>query len=324
MSALLRTGEVMNKSNIVNFAKAAPVRRVVVAGANSPTGRLLLLLLRDADVHVTALVREPVRLTADETVAHWTHSERSFEVIAEADAVVLLTGASGTCSDDWRAYQQGMVDTAERVVAAVGTRDTRVVYFSHVDADAEADNWHLKAKGLAERVLARLQNSVIFRIGPVVRGSPHPLPFELSLQQRMPGETVLLAGGGEQRCRPINLGDVATIAEAAALGEGDAGIYELGGPEEHSLAELAQLVNGRQVPLRCVSAEQFSAQRGVSATMVDLMTRGCAPHAVEATAARFGVQLTPLSLAWPLDDPDSFDDEPAIAPPPIFSFAQNP
>jgi NADH dehydrogenase len=97
----------------------------------------------------------------------------------------------------------------------------------------------------------------------------------------------------------------------------------LGGPEEHSLAELAQLVNGRQVPLRCVSAEQFSAQRGVSATMVDLMTRGCAPRAVEATAARFGVQLTPLSLAWPLDDPDSFDEDPAMTPTTIFSFAQN-
>jgi len=318
----------MNKSRIASIpsvASIAPVRRVVVAGANSPTGRLLLLLLRDADVHVTALVREPVRLTADETVAHWTHSERSVEVIAEADAVVLLTGASGSasCSDDWSAYQQGMVDTAERIAAAVGKRDTRVVYFSHVDADAEADNWHLKAKGLAERVLARLHNSVIFRIGPVVRGSPHPLPFELSLQQRMPGETVLLAGDGEQRCRPINLGDVATIAEAAALGEGEAGVYELGGPEEYSLAELAQLVNGRQVPLRCVSGEQFSAQRGLSTTMVDLMTRNCAPQAVETTAARFGVQLTPLSLAWPLDDPDSFDDDPAIAPAPIFSAAQN-
>lgn len=314
----------MNKSKIPSATSIASVRRVVVAGANSPTGRLLLLLLRDADVHVTALVREPVRLTADETVAHWTHSERSFEVIAEADAVVLLTGTSGSCSEDWKAYQQGMVDTAERIAAAVGTRNTRVVYFSHVDADAEADNWHLKAKGLAERILARLHNSVIFRIGPVVRGSPHPLPFELSLQQRVPGETVLLAGDGEQRCRPINLGDVATIAEAAALGEGDAGVYELGGPEEYSLAELAQLVNGRQVPLRCVSVEQFSAQRGVSATTADLMMRSCAPRGAETTAARFGVQLTPLSLAWPLDDPDSFDEDPAITPAAIFSFAQNP
>ncbi len=315
----------MIRSKIANIA---PVRRVVVAGANSPTGRLLLLLLRDADVHVTALVREPVRLAADETVAHWTHSERSFEVIAEADAVVLLTGTSGACSDDWGAYRQGMVETAGRIAAAVGKRATRVVYFSHVDADAGSDNWHLKAKGLAEGVLARLHDTVIFRIGPVVRGSPHPLPFELSLQQRVPGETVLLAGDGEQRCRPINLGDVATIAEAAALGEGDAGIYDLGGPEEYSLAELAQLANGREVPLRCVSTEQFSALRGVPATMVDLMTRGCAPHGVETTAARFGVQLTPLSLAWPLDDPDSFDESsaqnPAVAPAPIFSFAQNP
>ena len=318
----------MIKSNVANVMNIAPVRLVLVAGANSPTGRLLLLLLRDADVHVTALVREPARLAADETVAHWTHSERSFEVIAEADAVVLLTGTSGSCSDDWHSYRQGMVDTAERIAAAVGKRDTRVVYFSHVDADAGAGNWHLKAKGLAENVLARLHNSVIFRIGPVVRGSPHPLPFELSLQQRVPGETVLLAGDGGQRCSPINLGDVATIAEAAALGAGDAGIYELGGPEEYSLAELAQLVNGREVPLRCVSAEQFSALRGVPATMADLMTRDCAPQGVETTAARFGVQLTPLSLAWPLDDPDSFDehqaDIPAIAPSPIFSFAQNP
>ncbi|WP_167541876.1 SDR family oxidoreductase [Herbaspirillum rhizosphaerae] len=284
-------------------APAAPTlafRRVVIAGANGPTARLLMLLLRDADVHVTALVRHPVRLVADEVVADWLHSERSFEVIAEADAVILLTGVFA--ADNWDAYRSGMVDTAERIAAAVGRRDTRVIYFSHLGADAAESNWYLKAKGLAEQALKRLSNAVIFRHGPVVRGSPQPLPFELSLQQRAPGASVTLYGSGEQRSRPINLGDIATIAEAAALGAGSAGTYELGGPDEHTLAELVQLVNGRQVPVQTIAVAQAGAGAELPATVIDLIARTQVPRDVEATAAHFGVQLTPLSLAWPLDD----------------------
>ncbi|EJL90038.1 putative nucleoside-diphosphate sugar epimerase [Herbaspirillum sp. CF444] len=298
----------------------APLRRVVVAGANGPTGRLLLLLLRDADVHVTALVRQPVRLVADEVVADWTRSERSFEVIAEADAVILLTGVFA--ADSWDAYRSGMVDTAERIAAAVGERDTRVIYFSHIGADVAENNWYLKAKGWAEQALARLSNVVIFRHGPVVRGSPQPLPFELSLQQRAPDAPVTLYGSGEQRCRPINLGDIATIAEAAALGAGSPGTYELGGPDEHSLVELVQLVNGRRVPVQTIAVAQAGACAKLPATVIDLIARTQTPHPgeVEATAAHFGVQLTPLSLAWPLDDLYEVEEELSLS----LHYAQNP
>ncbi|MFL9878593.1 NAD(P)H-binding protein [Herbaspirillum rhizosphaerae] len=287
-------------------APTVPLRRVVIAGANGPTARLLMLLLRDADVHVTALVRQPLRLIADEVVTDWTRSERSFEVIAEADAVILLTGV--VAANNWDAYREGMVDTAERIAAAVGERDTRVIYFSHVGAHVTEDNWYLKAKGLAEQALARLSNAVIFRHGPVVRGSPQPLPFELSLQQRAPDVPVTVYGSGEQRCRPINLGDIATIAEAAALGAGSAGTYELGGPDEHSLKELVQLVNGRQVPIQTIAVAQAGDNAELPATMIDLIARTRVPRDVEATAAHFGMQLTPLSLAWPLDDLYEVDD----------------
>lgn len=276
-------------------------QRVVVAGANSQTGRLLLLLLRDSGVHATALVRQPAELAADEVIANWTGTSRSDDAIAEADAVVLLAGVFG--ADRWQAYEDGTVGTARRVAQAVGARGTRVVYFSSLSADAACDDWYLKAKGMAEQVLLQLPGSVIFRLGPVVRGSPRPLPFEQTLLQPAPDAPVVLYGDQDRTSRPINLGDVATIAESAALGAGKPGIYELGGPEEHSLAQLARLANGAEVAIRTAPLQALAClQRQHSVR--DLLARIAAPRDTRtpaATAAAFGLRLTPLSLAWPLD-----------------------
>lgn len=281
------------------------LRRVVVAGANSATARLLLLLLRDSGVHATALVRQPATLVADDIISDWTTNARSAEAIAAADAVVLLTGVCG--ASHWEHYQQGMVDTARQVAQAVGQRATRVVYFSSVAADAASENWYLRAKGLAEAALQALPGSVIFRLGPVVRGSPQPLPFEQALLQPGPAAPVILYGDQERSCRPINLGDVATIAEAAALGAGTPGLYELGGPEEHSLAQLARLANGGDVPLQRASLQALPCE-ALQRSVGDLLARIAAPRDARAsleTAARFGLRLTPLSLAWPLDAVDA-------------------
>ncbi|WP_343584628.1 NAD(P)H-binding protein [Herbaspirillum sp.] len=281
--------------------QAARRARVVVAGANSPTGRLLLLLLRDSGVHATALVRSPATLVADEVVADWTDNPRSAEAIAAADAVVLLTGVFG--AGDWSAYERGMVDTARHIARAVGARGTRVVYFSSLLADAASDNWYLKAKGMAEQLLMPLPGSVIFRLGPVVRGSPQPLPFEQALLQLAPDAPVVLYGDAKRTSRPINLGDVATIAEAAALGAGKPGIYELSGPEEHSLGQLAKLANGAEVAIRTAPLQALACP-ALQHTVRDLLARIAAPRdaqATAATAAEFGLRLTPLSLAWPLD-----------------------
>ncbi|MBV8622017.1 MAG: hypothetical protein JO174_00885 [Herbaspirillum sp.] len=277
------------------------LRRVVVAGANSATARLLLLLLRDSGVHATALVRQAAPLVADDIISDWTTNARSAEAIAAADAVVLLTGVCG--ASHWEHYQQGMVDTARQVAQAVGERATRVVYFSSLAADAASENWYLRAKGLAEAALQALPGSVIFRLGPVVRGSPQPLPFEQALLQPGPAAPVILYGDQERSCGPINLGDVATIAEAAALGAGTPGLYELGGPEEHSLAQLARLANGGDVPLQRASLQALPCE-ALQRAVGDLLARIAAPRDARAsleTAAHFGLRLTPLSLAWPLD-----------------------
>lgn len=285
-------------------ASTAARPHVVVAGANSPTGRLLLLLLRDSGARVTALVRQPAQLVADETIADWTGNPRSADAIAAADAVVLLAGVTG--ADHWAAYEHGMVGTARRVAQAVGARATRVVYFSSLLADAASENWYLRAKGMAEQVLARLPGSVIFRLGPVVRGSPRPLPFEQALQQRAPRAPVVLYGEGmeERTSRPIHLGDVATAAEAAALGMGKPGIYELAGPEEHNMAQLARLANGCEVAVRSAPLHSLACPALLHAVR-DELARIAAPRdagAAAATAAQFGLRLTPLSLAWPLDE----------------------
>jgi NADH dehydrogenase len=271
---------------------------VVVVGANSPTGRRLLPEMRNIAARVTALVREPTALTADRIVTDWTRNPQAVDALAQADAVILLTGVFA--APDWAAYEAATVATARQVAGALGQRRCRVVYFSYVGADADDPNWYLKSKGLAEQALAALPEAVIFRIGPIVMGGAQPSAFEHALLPRTPGASVTLFDDGHQRSRPIYAGDVVAAALAAAQGRGRAGTYDLGGPDEHSLLELVALANGREVPVQCVSLRQAASIPGLPPTVVDVMARTTPGRDVERTAALFSLELTPLSELWPL------------------------
>jgi NADH dehydrogenase len=271
---------------------------VVITGANSVTGRRTLQLLQGTTARTTALVRQSVDLPADEIITGWTESPAAVEALAKADVVIHLSGVFA--APNWAGYEDGTVGTTQRVADALSGRPVRVVYFSYVGADPAAQNWYVKSKGLAEQALQALPNTVIFRIQPIVRGGEAPAPFEQMLLQRAPGAPVRVFGDGTQRSRPIYVDDVAAAALAAAGGAGGAGTFDLGGPDELSVVELIQLINGRPVPVEKVTPEAASHLPGPPATVVDLLANLTPARQVEATAAAFGLRLTPLSRIWPL------------------------
>ncbi|GAB3795671.1 NAD-dependent epimerase/dehydratase family protein [Micromonospora zhanjiangensis] len=271
---------------------------VVITGANSVTGRELLRRLQGGPARTTALVRTPTELPAHRVIPNWTEEPAALDAIAGADAVIHLSGVFA--APDWKAYEEGTVTTTRRVVQALAGRDTRLVYFSYVDAAPDADNWYVRAKGLAEQELRAATNAVVFRIHPIVRGGASPAPFELMLRQRGPGVPVRVYGDGTQRSRPVALADVVTAAVAAAAGAGRPGTFDLGSPDELSVLEMVQLVNGAAVPVEKVSPEAAAAVPGPPPTVVDLLANLTPARDVQGTADAFGFDLTPVSTIWPL------------------------
>lgn len=272
--------------------------RVVVVGANSRTGHRLLPHLQGNRTHVTALVRHPIQLTADEIIPAWMSNQDAFDALTNADAVIILTGVFA--APDWDTYQKGTVATVQRVVDAVQGRKIPVVYFSVTGADPVDRNWYLKSKGLAEQALAALPEAVIFRIQPLVHGGSTPTPFEISLLPKSPGAAVRVFGSGTQRRRPLHVDDVVSAAMAAVRRIGPKGTYNLGGPDEHSLVELIHLANGHDVPINLVQIEDVDKLPPPASTIGDLMSRTTPAIGTEETAAVFNLQLTPLSAVWPL------------------------
>jgi nucleoside-diphosphate-sugar epimerase len=272
--------------------------RIVVVGANSRTGQRLLPHLKGESTYVTALVRHPIQLAADEIIPDWMSNQDALDALANADAVIILTGVFAAA--DWDTYQQGTVATVQRVVEAVQGRKIPVVYFSVTGADPVERNWYLKSKGLAEQALAALPEAVILRIQPLVHGGSTPTPFESSLLPKSPGAAVRVFGSGTQRRRPLHIDDVVSAAMAALRRTGPKGTYNLGGPDEHSLVELIKLANGHDVPINLVPIEEVDKLPPPASTIADLMSRRAPAIGTEETAAAFNLQLTPLSAIWPL------------------------
>ncbi|WAL63838.1 NAD(P)H-binding protein [Amycolatopsis cynarae] len=277
-----------------------PVPTVVVTGANSRTGRDLVPRLTGSGVRVVALVRTPEDLAADEVIADWTRSPRAAEALAEASAVVHLSGVFA--APDWDGYQAGNVATTRRVAEAIGPA-ARLVYLSYVGADPAADNWYLKSKGQAEDLLRSVRDSVIFRIHPIVRGGDAPSPFETMFRQTGPDSPVRVIGAGTQRFRPVHATDVVTALVNAVRGVGEAGTYDLVGPSEFPVTDLIERINGRTVPVERIPVEATAGLPWPPATVADLLANPVSPSDPDSAGRIFALNLTRPEVTWPITGP---------------------
>jgi NADH dehydrogenase len=113
------------------------------------------------------------------------------------------------------------------------------------------------------------------------------------LAQPAPDQPVRVFGDGEQKFNPLYAGDLVDAIIAAASGAGEAGIYDLVGPDQLSMAEMVSLVNGFQVPLDLVAVPP-------TPTVEDVFAHPAFPGSGADAVVTFGLTLTPMRQIWPL------------------------
>ena len=157
------------------------------------------------------------------------------EVIQGADAVVNCVGI--LAEDGRQTFNAVQAEGAERVArlaAAEGV--TRFVQLSAIGADAESESIYAQTKATGEAgVLKHMPNATILR--PSIIFGPEDQFFNRFAGMAKMGPVIPVVGA-DTKFQPVYVDDVAAAAEAAVLGQAEPGVYELGGPEVATFAEL--------------------------------------------------------------------------------------
>ncbi|VDC20435.1 complex I NDUFA9 subunit family protein [Pseudogemmobacter humi] len=175
--------------------------------------------------------------------------------MAGADAVVNCVGTfrKGGRNNFDSVHVQG-ADHIARAAAAEGV--AQLVHISALGADAEGPSLYARSKAAGEKaVLEAFPAAVILRPSVIFGTEDRFFNKFAGMAQFMP---VLPLAGGKCRFQPVHVDDVALAAVKAVTGEAAPGIYELGGPETATLAELLKrmmpVIRRRRLVLNLPSA----------------------------------------------------------------------
>ena len=152
-----------------------------------------------------------------------------------ADAVVNCAGtfARGGRNGFDAIHEEGAGRIA-RIAAEEGI--SRMVHLSAIGADPEGDSLYAVSKARGEEaVLGHMPDAVILRPS-VIFGQEDQLFNRFATMARY--TPILPLVGAKSRFQPVYVDDVARAAEAALLGQAEKGIYELGGPQIMSFADM--------------------------------------------------------------------------------------
>lgn len=152
-----------------------------------------------------------------------------------ADAVVNCVGSfdfrGANTSDAVQAEGAGRV---ARIAAELGLG--AMVQISAIGADAAAASNYLRTKGEGEAaVRAAFPGAVILRPSIVFGPEDHFFNRFAAMARMAP---VLPLVGAETEFQPVHVDDVAQAAVKAVLGQAQAGVYELGGPDRDTFRGL--------------------------------------------------------------------------------------
>lgn len=158
-------------------------------------------------------------------------------VMQGADAVVNCVGVLNQVGKNtFSAVQAEGAERIARLAKAAGI--DRLVHLSAIGADAGASSEYARTKAAGEAgVLAHMPGAVILRPS-VIFGAEDGFFNRFAAMARL--GPVLPIAGGATKFQPVYVDDVAQAAVKGILGEAEAGIYELGGAEVKSFAELMQ------------------------------------------------------------------------------------
>ncbi|WP_170481224.1 complex I NDUFA9 subunit family protein [Ruegeria arenilitoris] len=154
-----------------------------------------------------------------------------------AEAVVNCVGVLNELGKN--EFDSVQAQGAERI-ARLATENAvpRMVHISAIGADADANSEYSRTKAQGEAgVLEHFPDAVILRPS-VIFGNEDQFFNRFAAMARM-GPFLPLVGA-ETRFQPVYVDDVAWAAVKGVLGEADAGVYELGGPEVKTFRALMQ------------------------------------------------------------------------------------
>jgi uncharacterized protein YbjT (DUF2867 family) len=231
---------------------------IVITGASGQVGVALRRRLEGSKSEIRALPRHGVVPQAFQDAQAVVHL-----------AGTLLPGRQST-------YDQANRATVGQTVAALaGSSVERVVFLSYVGADPHSDNAYLRAKGEAEELLRRSgRDCVVFRCTHIFGPADDPGPTVAALIARR-GHSVWVLGDGSQRVAPVYREDVVDAIVAALDPSTYHGRFDLPGPDEMTMDDLARMVNADGIRLRHVRpriARALSrAAPGTTPELVDVM-----------------------------------------------------
>ena len=221
---------------------------IIVAGGSGFIGRSLCAELLERDHEVTALSRDPDEDSLPTGVETAIGDVRAYDSIADAlegrDVAVNLVALSplfepsgGNEMHD-RVHRQG---TEHCVEAAEAAGVDRFLQVSALGADPDGATHYIRAKGRAETAVRESDlDWTVFRPSVVFGDGGQFVGFTRTLT---PPVLAPLPGGGETRFQPLHVEDLVGMLADAIAGDSHVGqTYELGGPEQLTLADVARLV----------------------------------------------------------------------------------
>ena len=223
---------------------------VLVAGGNGFIGTNLVAELLERGHEVTVLARSPddadLPAGAATVAGDVTASDSIESAVDGRDAVVNLVAlsplfkpAGGNEMHD-EVHRHG---TENLVAAAEAGGVSRFVQMSALGADPDGTTAYIRAKGRAEtHVTDSDLEWVIVRPSVVFGDGGEFVSFTKKLA---PPFLTPLPGGGKTKFQPIWVGDlVPMLADCVEREEHVGETYELGGPEQLTLADVARLAHG--------------------------------------------------------------------------------
>jgi uncharacterized protein YbjT (DUF2867 family) len=225
---------------------------VLVTGGSGFVGTHLCRELKSRGHAVTALSRTPssgdlpggVERAMGDVTAYDSIVEpmRGHDVVVNLVALSPLFKPSGGDEMHDRVHRGG---TENVVRAAEETGVDRLVQMSALGADPDGATAYIRAKGDAEGIVKSSSIPyVVFRPSVLFGDGGEFVPFTKKLA---PPYLTPLPGGGKTRFQPLWIGDMVSMLADAIDGDAyEGGVYEVGGPERLTLADVARLVHGSE------------------------------------------------------------------------------
>ena len=226
--------------------------KILVTGGSGFVGRYLCRELKARGHSVTALSRTPsdgdlpggVEKAMGDVTAYDSLVEpmRGQDVVVNLVALSPLFKPSGGDEMHDRIHRQG---TENVVRAAEEAGVEKILQMSALGADPDGATAYIRAKGAAERIVESSSlRYVIFRPSVIFGDGGEFVPFTKKLA---PPYLTPLPGGGKTRFQPVWIEDlVPMLADAIEDDAHDGGVYEIGGPERLTLAEVARQVHSSE------------------------------------------------------------------------------